>query len=136
MEHAAIALWAVEKYGGPNHPLLGDLDQKAKLYQWMWFGPSTMYPALNSLFHSQDENTKNAAKEKLSKMMPLIESELGDKSYLLGEQFSLADAVIAYELWGMSFFDLLKPHPKVEAYLNRIFDRESWKATRSLECSP
>jgi glutathione S-transferase len=68
--------------------------------------------------------------EELPPMFDYLEGELGDKEYLVGNRFTIADIGIATQFVNFMFAGYSvdpKRWPKLSAYLNRIHSRPSFK---------
>jgi len=129
LESAAMVLWIGEQFGGHNHALFGKPEQRAKLYQWIFYGPATLYASFVVGF-KDDVEAKEKAKEHIQKkLLPYIDAELGDKHYLLGDEYTLADAVMSYDLYGVQHLKWLEGFPRLDAYLARCSARPSWGLT-------
>lgn len=128
LESGAISLYLVEKYGGADHRLLGPASKRAELLMWLFYVPCTIYPQLGAGF-SQDEAKKNAAKEKLETViLPYVVKHLGDKQFLLGDTYTLADLFLAYELGGLHYLSWLDAakFPTLAEYCKRTVQNEAW----------
>jgi glutathione S-transferase len=127
LESGAITLHLVEKYGGLDHPLFGKPEQRPQLLQWLFYAPATLYPAILPAYGS-DAEAKEKAQERLnSAQLAFISSELGTKQFILGDDFSLADVSLAYELAGLSHLKWLSKFPNVQDYINRLLERPAFK---------
>ena len=65
--------------------------------------------------------------------LDVLAGELGDKRYLLGDEFTAADIMMAYGLQWAQQFGLLETRPKLAAYLQRLLARPA--ALRAAEVS-
>lgn len=65
------------------------------------------------------------AKEQLSKGYAMVEAALGERSWIVGESFTLADCAAAPALF---YSDTIQPIglPRTTAYLNRLISRPSY----------
>ena len=128
LESGAIAMHLLEKYGGLNHALFGKPEQRAKLLQWLWYTPSTLYSAMGA-FWMGDDASKAEAQKKLEKQhLVFIASELGSKPYILGDDFTLADVFLGYEMSGLHYLKSLANFPTLVAYVERVNARPSFIA--------
>jgi glutathione S-transferase len=53
-------------------------------------------------------------------MLRAIESAIGDRDYLLGDTFSMADVIFGGTVRYMLTFKLLEPRPQFAAYVERL----------------
>lgn len=130
MESGAIALHLAEKFGGTEHALFGKPEQRAQLLQWLFYAPATLYYAMIPGFESDDEMlmAKAKAKAKLTTtILPYIATQLGSKPFMLGDDYTLADAFLGYELYGLYHLQWMNDFPTLKEYVARLISRESWK---------
>lgn len=115
---------------------MGTPEQRAKLLQWLFYGPATFYPKISPPF--MDASFKaDAAKmaelrasfEKTSHAM--LEESLKDSDYLLGNNFTVADMMMGYYVFCLGFLGWIdaSTHPKIAAYYARLQARPSWQLT-------
>jgi len=115
----ARALWYEEYGDGGLAPVLG-----AKV-----FFPKVVAPR----FFNQPANAAEIQKVVDTEVPPLLEyleGEIGDKEYLVGNKFSIADIGIAtiFVNYGFAGYGVdAKRWPKLAAYVNRILSRPSFK---------
>lgn len=135
IECGAISLFLVEKYGGAQVSILGTPEQRAKLLQWLFYGPATLYPmvapAYNPEVSGNPEKMEELKKKVHEKAFVMISNALGESSpYLLGEQFTLADVHVGYMLVGAKHLGWVDAaaHPKIAAYVDRLMERPSFQA--------
>lgn len=110
-EGAAIALYLLEKHS----ELPGDLAQRSEFRQWLMFNYATLHPAYSKLFAvsgaMDDSAEKQALLESLatrvSALWRIVEQRLEHRTYVVGEEPSLIDYLLAiYSLWGNYFPEL------------------------------
>jgi glutathione S-transferase len=116
----ARALWFEEFGDGGLTPVLG-----AKV-----FFPKVIAPR----FFKQEPNLAEMQKVVDTEVPPLLdylEGEIGDKEYLVANQFTVADIGVAtiFVNYGFAGYGVdPKRWPKLAAYLNRILNRPSFKS--------
>jgi glutathione S-transferase len=70
------------------------------------------------------EETKTASKEHLAKRIKFVDSRLADRSYLMGDVFSVADAYLWTILgWAKHVGLDLTPYANVQRYLGAVAAR-------------
>ena len=107
----AIALYLLEKHGGSN--LSGDLIEKARFHQHLFFNYATMHPAYNRLFFAMKNLEGDAQKQvyqkgasAISALWTLVDKQLNARPFMMGEHPSIIDYLLCvYANWG-SFFDI------------------------------
>ena len=68
--------------------------ERYKLQEWLTFIGTEIHKSFSPLFGSNSDDVKNAAREKIAKRLQYVENELTGKQYLLGDQFTVADAYL------------------------------------------
>ncbi len=102
-------------------PAAGTME-RYKLQEWLNFITSELHKGLGSMFNpAQTPEWKDAAKTTLGKRLDWLSTKLNDKQYLMGDQFSVADAYLFTILnWAKPLsFDLSK-WPALEQYVARV----------------
>ena len=111
---------------------IGDLNPAAKLappagtmeryrlQEWLSYINSEVHKSFSPLFNSEaTEDTKTYARSQLAKRLAYLEDALGDKKYLMGDQFTVADAYLFTVLgWGVHV--AVDIGPKLKSYVDRI----------------
>jgi glutathione S-transferase len=102
-------------------PAAGTMD-RYKLQEWLNFIASELHKALGSFFNpAQTPEWKEAVKATLSRRLDWLAQQLKGKQYLMGDNFSVADAYLFTVLgWAKhANFDLSK-WPVIEQYIARV----------------
>ncbi|WP_353233777.1 glutathione transferase GstA [Diaphorobacter ruginosibacter] len=68
--------------------------ERAKLQEWLTFIGTELHKNFGPLFGPNSDEIKNAARARITGRLQYVENELAAKQYLLGEQFSVADAYL------------------------------------------
>ena len=99
----------------------------------MFMIPASIEPILNDGFKSsqlpEDERNKAFAQivAKFSPIVEMISSNLGDNDYFIDNKFSAVDIMLASTLHWTNNFKLVQNKPKLDAYLERLKNREAAK---------
>jgi glutathione S-transferase len=100
-------------------PPAGTLE-RYRLQEWLSFINSEVHKAFSPLFSSEaTEDMKTYSRNYLAKRLAYVEQALGEKKYLMGDQFTVADAYLSTVLgWG----SLVKVDigPRLKAYLDGV----------------
>jgi len=128
---------------------IGDLNPAAKLIpasgleryrveEWLSYLNGEVHKNFSPLFNpASTDAEKQTAKENLDKRLALIEQRLGDKSFLTGETFTVADAYLYVVLsWRGRVGVNIDKFTKLTAFFNRAAARPSVKAARKAEGLP
>ncbi len=131
-------------------PYIGGLNPAAKLIaapgtlahfrvtEWTAYVGSEIHKNFGPLFRpgSTDE-MKATARETVLKRLAYIEAALGDKPYLTGDDFTVADAYLYVTLsWAGKVAVDLGGLPRLQAFLARCSARPSVQAARKAENLP
>jgi glutathione S-transferase len=108
--------------------------ERAQAYQWVLFAMTEMEPPLVVLSAEakKPEGERNAvegaaARERFRKAAEVLERVLGDRRYLTGDAFGVADVMVGATLAWARGLRLLDALPAVEEYLSRLRERPAWK---------
>lgn len=105
-------------------PTIGTLE-RYRLVEWLAYINSEIHKAFSPLFYPDaSHDMKQYARTGLAKRVGWLASQLGSKPYLLGEQFTVADAYLFVVLnWsGLVSFDL-STWPNLTAFQERVAAR-------------
>ncbi|MGG2398603.1 glutathione transferase GstA [Pseudomonas sp. SH1-B] len=100
-------------------------EARYELQSWLSFISSELHKPMGSMFNpAQSEDWKNAAKALLSKRLDWLVAELGEDSFLLGDNFTVADGYLFTVLnWSALVGFSLDPWPTLQTYRSRIGSR-------------
>jgi len=130
-ESGAIVEYILERYGeGRLAPPAGSPDRAAFL-QWLHFAESTAFPPVGIVVWlsryregSDGEALLADALERARSSFDYLEKQVGDKPFLVGEEFSAADIMMGFTLLAAQAVGALDDrHPKMQAYLQRLLER-------------
>jgi glutathione S-transferase len=140
-ESMAINLHLAEKYGqAPLWP--SAVDQRAKVYQWSFWGMTEVEPRLmtvliNRLFLPPDQRDEKAATQALEALkapLKVLDDTVKTQPYLLGSDFTIADLNVSSVL---SFAMIAKVDfaavPAAKGWLDRCLGREANARARALK---
>jgi glutathione S-transferase len=102
-------------------PLAGSLG-RYKLAEWLNFISTEIHKAYGPLFNpASSEEAKGNARAALAKRFPVPARTLAGNDYLLGDQFSVADAYLFTVLsWAAKVDVDLSPWPSLQAFQLRV----------------
>jgi glutathione S-transferase len=106
-----------------------------RLQEWLGYLNSELHKNFSTLFNpSAPEATKQIAKDNIARRIAFIEDSLGDKPFLLGEAFSVADAYLYVILsWRQKLGVDISGFPKVTALYERVRARPAVQSARKAE---
>lgn len=95
-----------------------------KLQEWLTFINGELHKSFSPLFGGGSEAVKQEAIDKIHKRFAYVEKELGDKQYLTGDGFTIADAYLFVMLyWSHKHRLDLGAYPRLSALYERIAAR-------------
>jgi glutathione S-transferase len=143
-ESGAIVEYLVERYGGGRlAPPVGS-PKRAEYLQWLHFAESTAFPPLGIvawLSRYRGEGDRHAelvadARERAAAGFDFLERGLGEKTWLLGDEFSAADVMMGFTLAAAQMLGALAEadarHPRVRAYAARLQRRPAYQKAVAL----
>lgn len=115
-------------------PSFGTLA-RYRVQEWLVFISTELHKGVGPLFKpAVPEETKAAAKENLIKRLTWISDQWGNRSYLTGETFTVADGYLFTVLSWMPHFHVdLSQWPALQAFFSRVKDRPHVQAALAAE---
>jgi glutathione S-transferase len=129
-ESVAIAVYLAEKY--PEQKLFPtDVVGRSQANRWLLFAATELEQPLWRMarhgFILPEEDRIPAdielAKRDFRAMVAVLEEHLAGRAYVLGDAFSIVDAVTAYTLDWAGENELLDGAPRCKAYMDRMYGR-------------
>ena len=129
-ESAAIVLHLAEL--APEKHLLpaSGTWERALVYQWFFFAMTELEPHAATIFRERKNEgpAAAAALEKAQRAVRVIDAALGDRFYLVGESFPVADLIVGSVLaWLKRLNGVPADAPRALAYVERLEARPAWK---------
>ena len=109
-----------------------------RVVEWLSFINSEVHKCMSPMFRpTTTDEQKTALREQLATRHAFIEDALGDKAYLTGENFTVADAYLYVTLsWRERVGVDISRFPKLSAYFERCRARPSVQQARKAEGLP
>jgi glutathione S-transferase len=134
-EGAVIDQWVADQNPAAHIlPAPGTLD-RIHAQEWLHFIGTEIHKAFSPLFNPQlADDAKEAQRAKIAARFDYVEKQLGEKPYLLGETFTVADGYLFNMLRWTAFtgIDLAK-WPRLSAFSARVEARPAVKAALEAE---
>lgn len=113
-------------------PATGSLE-RARMREWLGYINSEVHKVCSLLFApDMPDKVKQTTKEKLGLRLAYIDEKLADNDYLLGDQFSVADAYLFIVLsWAPRLSFDLSRYTNLLTYQARIAERDSVKQVKA-----
>ena len=94
--------------------------ERYKFLEWLSYINSEVHKSFSPLFSSEaSDETKTYARNLLSKRFAYLESALEGKQYLMGDQFTVADAYL-FTVLGWGAHAGVDIGPKLKSYVDRV----------------
>jgi glutathione S-transferase len=105
-----------------------------RLMEWLNFIATEIHKIYWPLFHDGAQVENDKAREKLGRSFAWVEAQLGDKPYLMGDTFTVADAYLVTVLnWTKAAGIDLGQWPGLKAYRLRVRERPAVGAALEAE---
>ena len=125
-ESAAICLYLSDRYcSGTLAPALDDPDRGTFLY-WLMYTPAVVEPAMSEKFSGAEPNRTRSGWGDYDLMIETLENGLGDKTWILGDQFTAADVMLGSSMVFMRAFGMLPDSATLSAYADRSLARPAY----------
>jgi glutathione S-transferase len=141
-ESGAIVEYILERYGGGRFaPPVGSRE-RSEFLQWVHFAEGTAFPPLGIvvwLTLYRDDAERQAAliedaRARAAMGFDFLERELGQKTYLTGEEFSAADIMMGFTLVAARTLGVLDDrYPALDGYLARLMKRPALQRAIAVE---
>jgi glutathione S-transferase len=129
-ESVAISLYLAEKYPD-RHFFPTDLTLRSQFYQWLFFAATELEQPLwrisrhTALYPEESRLAAEIplARQDFTSMAVVLENHMLGREFVVGEQVTVADFVIAYTLDWANEIQLLIPFPHLATYMKRMYER-------------
>jgi glutathione S-transferase len=131
-ESVAIALYLAEKYS-ERGLLPADLKGRAQVNRWLLFTATELEQPLwriarNTFIYPENQRLPadvQIAREEFKAMAAVLENHMQGRRFVVGEDVTVADLVLAYTLDWANEVKLLDGFPRLKAYMERMYARPS-----------
>jgi len=122
-ENAAIALYLADRYApGKLAPKIDD-PRRGTYLRWALFSPSVIEPGVSARLGKWEYKASQVGWGEHEAMLKAIDFALAGKDFLLGDTFSMADAIFGGTLRYLTRVKALEASPTVAAYIERLTAR-------------
>lgn len=122
-EVAAIGLYLGDRYSLGNLAPKPDDPARATYLRWSLFAPSVIEPGSMAKMAGWEYKPGQAGWGTHDSMLATIEAAIGDRQFLLGNRFSMADTIFGGTVRYMLRFGLLEKRPAFTSYAERLSAR-------------
>lgn len=132
-ENAVILQYLGDKAGGFLLPAVGNL-RRYRILEWLNFISTEIHKAYGPIFKPVGEDTKQYARDLVASKLDYVEGRIGEKPFLMGETFTLADAYL-FVMLGWLPLAKLDPGrwPRLRDYRERLEQRPSIRQVLEFE---
>lgn len=119
-ESAAIGLYLADRYApGRLAPALDD-PARGTYLRWSLFAPSVIEPGSMAKAGGWDVKPGQAGWGTFDAVLASMEAAIGDRQFLLGDRFTMADVIFGGTLRFMLRFGMIEKRPSFTAYAERL----------------
>jgi glutathione S-transferase len=136
-ESAAICLQLADLY--PDVRLIPPpgSSERALAYQWVLFAVAELEaPLFRWIGELREGATESPARDRFTAAAEAMATALGDRDWLLGADLSVADVMCGSVLQGANARELLRPWPRLEAYVHRTESRPAYARAAAISNRP
>lgn len=134
-ESGAIAEYILERYGNGRLAPPAGTPARGAFLQWMHFAEGAFVPFGNLAWHMLFKHDAEQIPDVMEDYrgwgrahLRVLEDALAGKTYLLGDEFSAADAMMGYTVVCVRWFGLLgDEYPNLNAYMDRLEARPAFR---------
>jgi glutathione S-transferase len=127
-ENIAVLNYLADKMAHKLHTPAAGTMEHYHLEEWLGFINSELHKSFAPLFHEAPDEAKREAKEKILQRLAYVDKQLGDKPFLMGECFTVADAYLYVMLtWARKMKLDLSRYKRLTACFARMSRRDSVK---------
>lgn len=132
-ESGAIFAYLVEKFPDANlAPPVGD-PLRGRFWQWLFFASTNIEAAMTERRAEIKLPETAAGWGSAAKVVAVVEEQLSASPYILGENFSAADIMLATNLHFAIAFKLFEPRPVFDAYLDTCRARKAFHSAATID---
>jgi glutathione S-transferase len=115
-------------------PKAGTME-RYRLQEWLTFISTEIHKSFSPLFNkASSDEVKNNARDLLTKRIGYVEKQLASKPYLMGDNFTVADAYMFVVVsWSSHVGFDLGQFPRINEYMARIAARPAVQAAMKAE---
>ncbi len=122
-EAAAIGLYLADRYSLGKLAPAPDDPARAAYLRWSFFAPSVIEPGTMAKSSGWQFKPSQAGWGSYESMIAAMESAVAGRNYVLGDRFSMADAIFGGTIRFMLRFKIIEPTPTFVAYAERLAAR-------------
>lgn len=125
-DSAAIALYLADRYAmGRLAPTLDHPDRGPYLF-WMFYTPSALEPAIVEKVAGLEQRPTSYPWGTFDRMTAAFEARLADRPWFAGDDFTMADAMMAGSIGYLAAFGMYQPTAAVQDFLDRCMARPAY----------
>lgn len=132
-DSAAIGLYLADRYPEAGLAPAIDARDRGRYLYWMVFTPGVIEPSMAERFNGWEVNPTQSGWGSFDLMIETLTQGLGDGPWLLGEQFSAADAIVGSSVNFLRMFGILPDNEVLSAYADRCLARPAYQRALARE---
>ena len=136
-ENVAILLFLADQAPASGFTPVAPAMARYRLLEWLAYITSELHKSFGPIFHGAAEDVKKQARAQITKRLAYADTQLVGKPFLMGEQFTVADAYLFVMLrWCEASKVDLSPFANITAFKSRITARPKVQAALKAEGLP
>ncbi len=132
-ENVAILQYIADQYPDSNLAPPNGTMERTRLHEWLGFINSEIHKGLSSFFNPNlTDEIRAFYTQRLDNRFAYVDSHLQDNDYLMGDQFTVADAYLfIVSSWSPMLKYDLSPFENIPAWQARVGERETVKEVKA-----
>lgn len=145
-ESCAILRYLAAEYGDGGAFWPADARARSQVDKWAEWGKVTFaaafvrpifWPRVRTAAKDRDEAALTRGIAGFERQLGILDDQIGDRTFVLGEHLTLADIVIGHVLYRWFEIDVPRaPRPGIEAYYDRLCARAAYRTHVMVDFSP
>jgi len=125
-DSAAIGLYLADRYPASGLAPAIDSPLRGDYLYWMIYAPGAIEPAMMEKFNKLEVSRASCGWGNFDTMIEVLEKQLREGPWLLGEQFSAADVMVGSSVNFIRMFGILPDSPVLQDYVERCLARPAY----------
>ena len=132
-ESAAICLYVADRYCSGTLAPAVDAPQRGEFLYWLMYTPAVVEPTMSEKINKIQPNRGRNGWGDFNTMIATLSDGIGNKPWILGEEFSAADVMLGSSVHFLQLFDMLGNAPVLVEYVDRCRKRPAFQRAQANE---
>lgn len=134
-ESAAICLYLADRYAPGTLAPAADDPRRGKFLYWLMYTPAVIEPAMSEKFNGVEPARQRSGWGDFDLMIETLEKGLGEKAWILGDEFTAADVMLGSSTVFLRAFEMLPDSETLGAYADRCLARPAYTKVMEMQDS-